>query len=373
MININTTDKNKWREIETLHLAYCRKLVEAKIKDVKPINTKKIKNLFESNMQQKVDNDLSNVENKEEYSKTFAFGISLIKKYLSDDNVKRIVLANGDTFEEINKEIRASIITRKIPILSYIYEKFIYITLSEIFSYKHFQGNGYEITTEVQGEENKGIRWNRNMLLSSIDLRVCPYCNRQYITSYDNDKKSTADADHYYSQSKFPWLKLSLYNLIPSCAVCNRTFKGNKINKDDDNTLYPYSVEDISKHIKFDIDFPRDENGKPCCKAFYNPKRPDINISVVAHNEEANQSKKIFKLEDVYRAHKIEVYELLQRMIHYNQKMRKELIDRSHGLLDEITIRSMLYDFYEDDLGKKPLSKLKCDIYGKYYIEDKAN
>mgnify|MGYP003401375289 CR=1 FL=1 len=42
--------------------------------------------------------------------------------------------------------------------------------LSEVFNYEDFQ-NGIK-------------EWNRNELLFEMDIRVCPYCNRQYITKY---------------------------------------------------------------------------------------------------------------------------------------------------------------------------------------------
>ena len=33
--------------------------------------------------------------------------------------------------------------------------------------------------------------------------------------------------DHFYSKDRYPHLSLSLANLVPSCAICNSTLKGN--------------------------------------------------------------------------------------------------------------------------------------------------
>ena len=66
--------------------------------------------------------------------------------------------------------------------------------------------------------------------MSELGVSVCPYCNRQYVTNYesDNDEKTSADLDHYYCKSRYPFLALSVYNFVPSCQICNTLFKGDK-------------------------------------------------------------------------------------------------------------------------------------------------
>ena len=67
----------------------------------------------------------------------------------------------------------------------------------------------------------------RHRLMYLIGLRVCPYCNMNYIVNYEHlgAKKSTADLDHFYSQSIYPEYSLCLFNFIPSCPICNSRFK----------------------------------------------------------------------------------------------------------------------------------------------------
>ncbi len=58
---------------------------------------------------------------------------------------------------------------------------------------------------------------------------MCPYCNRQYISSYEygiDDSRTTADADHYYPKEQYPILQMNIFNLVPSCNVCNSRTKG---------------------------------------------------------------------------------------------------------------------------------------------------
>lgn len=103
-------------------------------------------------------------------------------------------------------------------------------------------------------------KWNRHKLLSLMGIQVCPYCQRNYISSFEenNDKRTTADLDHFYPKSFYPFLALSLYNFIPSCQICNSRFKGSK---DTYNSVYPYeeSFDDLgakfntSKEIIYEI------------------------------------------------------------------------------------------------------------------------
>lgn len=53
-----------------------------------------------------------------------------------------------------------------------------------------------------------------------IGVTTCPYCNRSYI--FTSSKSGTRPQyDHYFPKSKYPYLALSMYNLIPCCSICN--------------------------------------------------------------------------------------------------------------------------------------------------------
>jgi hypothetical protein len=61
------------------------------------------------------------------------------------------------------------------------------------------------------------------------DMNVCPYCNRNFInpiykdntTGCDNETQSP-DIEHFYPKSMYPFLSLSISNLLPSCSFCNK-------------------------------------------------------------------------------------------------------------------------------------------------------
>lgn len=62
--------------------------------------------------------------------------------------------------------------------------------------------------------------------------------------------KSRPQMDHYYPRDLYPYLAVSLYNLVPCCAVCN-TAKG-PLDTMKDPILYPYD-EGFSYDMGFQI------------------------------------------------------------------------------------------------------------------------
>lgn len=70
-------------------------------------------------------------------------------------------------------------------------------------------------------------RWSAYKLCNTLAYRVCPYCHYAHMLVTEEGKKSIRpDLDHYYPQHRYPYLALSLQNLIPSCSVCNSRLKG---------------------------------------------------------------------------------------------------------------------------------------------------
>ena len=61
-----------------------------------------------------------------------------------------------------------------------------------------------------------------------LNIKSCPYCNSQYTLFIDKRingqyPKGVAkfQFDHFFNKADAPFLSMSLYNLIPSCASCN--------------------------------------------------------------------------------------------------------------------------------------------------------
>lgn len=77
-------------------------------------------------------------------------------------------------------------------------------------------------------------RWGGWALAKEFNkvLKYCPYCNAEtlYAFGWKKDvatlKMAKSAFDHYFPRARYPFLGLSLYNLIPSCTRCNTAFKG---------------------------------------------------------------------------------------------------------------------------------------------------
>ncbi len=65
-------------------------------------------------------------------------------------------------------------------------------------------------------------------LTNNADVTVCAYCGLEKIQTYNNPHLQVRhDLDHFYPKSRFPFLAISLYNLIPAGGICNQKHKRN--------------------------------------------------------------------------------------------------------------------------------------------------
>lgn len=205
----------------------------------------------------------------------------------------------------------------------------------------------------------------RHRILVSCGISVCPYCNRQYISSYKkkNQNRTSADLDHFYLKDVFALFSLSLYNFIPSCPTCNRNFKKTSKRK----LLYPFkrgfendALFRVSYNSTSDLKTILGQNDKFDLK---------LDIKDSDYKEEIDNCNKTFNLELIYQTHKNYVQELKfkQNYIYtdsYINMMNKQFKELH---LNKNQINIMLYGYtFDDELDKdKILSKLTKDIVNK--------
>lgn len=73
---------------------------------------------------------------------------------------------------------------------------------------------------------NNSRKWDTGQYIKSmIDSGVgyCPYCNSHPLEAYPTKRGKThkGPLDHFFDKSTYPFLALSIYNLIPVCDQCN--------------------------------------------------------------------------------------------------------------------------------------------------------
>ena len=61
-----------------------------------------------------------------------------------------------------------------------------------------------------------------------VEVHTCYYCNIDHINVFNDFKgesKNGFTLDHFIDKGTYPYLALSLYNLVPSCYTCNSKIK----------------------------------------------------------------------------------------------------------------------------------------------------
>jgi hypothetical protein len=234
-----------------------------------------------------------------------------------------------------------------------------------------------------KGPSSKVLRdsklWTSYHFTDLANCNVCPYCNRIYTnTEYTSEEgRCRPDLDHYYPQSRYPFLALSIYNLIPCCSICNSRFK---LNKDfyREEHLHPFENE-MGKNIRFSLE-PIKANMKSGGRKrngydleFTKGKLEQFKIKIDYSMEKSAKLRRAcvrsdhtFHLTHLYQSHKDEISELIQMSKVYKPEytdwLEKKYVGKIFESRDEI--KQMVIGSYlnKKDFGKRPLSKLKYDI-----------
>jgi len=209
---------------------------------------------------------------------------------------------------------------------------------------------------------NKKKEYDAYDLAESLHVNVCPYCNRNYTFTIKSKNGSTRPQfDHFYDKATHPILALSFYNLIPSCATCNATMKGTKPFSLATHA-HPY-VEGFGKKARFvlhvkESSFCRELKG--------------FDIEFKSSDAKVQNNINNFGLEELYKNHKDIVLELIQKSYMYNESYLDELMKNYEGTLfkNREDLLRLVFGGYiaDEDLGKRPLSKLTKDILEQFDI-----
>ena len=321
------------------------------------------------------DNILPNIRNAYEFiesqkSKSYSMKkyLELLKKII--DKGKDFIIQKELFLDYENKEIDKIIKIMKKKnkksksILEIRFEK---LNISEeylpnqLFCYKKLQTGNKD--------------WNRHKLLSLIGIEICPYCQRNYISSYEesNDEKTTADLDHFYPKSLYPFLALSLYNFIPSCQICNSRFKGNKDTRD---SIYPYEEGFDELGVKF-------KTSKEVISEILGERYSDFYVKIDYENlknkedgEKVKNSIENLGLDRVYKkSHNQYIQNLLYNIEKYPENYLENCVEMFESNVDK---KKQLEEYFKDIVKEpyrkriengEPLAKLTKDILEEFNIK----
>ena len=209
-----------------------------------------------------------------------------------------------------------------------------------------FVEKGYEKFFS-QGKNEKD--YSAYDFVEKLGLDTCPYCNRNY-TFVVRRGKLRPEIDHFYPKTIYPYLAVNFFNLIPSCQTCNKT-KSNDMNFD---WINPYDIQKNSFKFTYEpnsVDF-----------AIVEKKKYDFDSFEIKINGDNQNNIELFKLDKLYKQHKDIVLELLIKKAYYPQSYIDEL-SSSFGFSQDEVYRYLFSNYnQDDDLHKRPLSKLVRDI-----------
>jgi len=214
-----------------------------------------------------------------------------------------------------------------------------------------------------------------NGIGKALDIKTCPYCNRNYITYIpDNNNRVIGPSyDHFYIKSKYKYITLSFYNLIPSCYVCNSNLKGSVPFKLDYH-IHPH-LGGFGDDVVFDFNLVTTDylsNKKiiftPFLKEGKNISLNKKNRTFGDENVKDSGSISVFKLDKVYTSHNDsveEVYKRFEKNGTYYLDSISEFIKKLNTSEEEFYRYTFRNYFNESDFNNRPLAKLDKDIYLK--------
>ena len=203
-----------------------------------------------------------------------------------------------------------------------------------------------------------------------IQRNTCVYCNRTYIFTVEatptdtNDKSTTSPKkyitrpvfDHWFPKSKFPLLSMSLFNLIPSCTICNSALKKDDV-YDINHYFHPYIHYGEEPQITFRVS-----------KTDESDSEWTLKLDCGSRDKEKNTID-AFALNEIYGNHgSLEVKDIMKFNDAYPQGYINTLFDIVLEDSNKKMSRADVYRFFfgtemdSDHFLDRPLSKMKYDI-----------
>ncbi|KAF2410976.1 hypothetical protein SAMN04490179_2834 [Pseudomonas antarctica] len=209
--------------------------------------------------------------------------------------------------------------------------------------------------------------WHAYQLCALCPYKFCPYCQFAPIDTKPplkvGAKSYRPDLDHYYSQSRYPFLALTLGNFIPSCKKCNGPQMKGAVDFSTTPHLHPLSDEEV---ISFSL--------VPLASGVNNhidylalempPEKYVLKLRVRGGQAKAVSSIHTFQLYDRYRVFVGDAYYLARTM--RGHQSRAAMLDESFSALNILQRDSLGFDPKGDSYKNSYLGKLKIDIARNY-------
>lgn len=274
--------------------------------------------------------------------------------FLNDDIcLEELILCNPDT--AILTENALKIKIGLSPVINENIKNFV----NSLIDYSLFDNYAYEIA-------------------KSLNVNTCPYCNRNYINTVIDKKGKNIirpTFDHFFPQSKHPFLALSFYNLVPSCYYCNSSTK-NAATISIDTHIHPYKEgfdKDATFYVLISNLKPKKSDPENYTLLFADNMIPFLPtdryrkiFGGIRGTDSPNEGNiNLFKLKDIYQSHLDIVGELVVKCDRLSTSYASSLRE-IFALLK--TNKEEFYQYYfgnyynEKDFHRRPMAKLTKEV-----------
>jgi len=197
--------------------------------------------------------------------------------------------------------------------------------------------------------------WGAYALVQAYHLRTCPYCQANHINLHVKKAKGVRGAsafqmrpplDHYLPKSVYPYLAVSLSNLVPSCAQCN---SGVKSAGDPRGKGFAHPLDNTRFSIKFSSKGTLRKNLNGVLEA------DDVVLTLTGSDGPSASHITEFRLQERYEWYRHEIKDLIGRDEQYRDLNRK---------LQGIIPRELyVLGFLEENAEERSLGICLRDIY----------
>ncbi len=138
-----------------------------------------------------------------------------------------------------------------------------------------FNYEGFRIGKQLEYSRKSGLEWHADsesewggyQFIKALKVTICPYCGADTVYAfevgehYETPKRKQkkirfvphrSSLDHFFPRSEYPYLGITLCNLVPSCFRCNTQLKGSFLTEWEKHS-HPYA-DDVHKLLEFYVD-----------------------------------------------------------------------------------------------------------------------
>ena len=197
--------------------------------------------------------------------------------------------------------------------------------------------------------------------LKKVGVKTCVYCNANFAITDDNGV-AYYTVDHWKPKSKYPFLGISFFNLVPCCFSYNRN-KG-----DDDDEFFRLYEDDTNADLNvLHFELPPKNEAEYMLTHNVDALSVELKESNPLYKDVCENMDKKLHINAIYQEHKDVVEEAIWRKYAYNDEnikaMKASFTGNKLALTDDDVKRFVLGTYYDDeDIHKRPLSRLMKDM-----------